>query len=209
MLANKNPLEIKEVFLAVAKGRPEAFESFFELYKAKVYEVAYRMTKSADIAKDLSQNFFMDFWQNREKLSAVNEPGAYIHTSIYHLALRYLRLKGYEERYLDLVKLGTKNYSNDTEERIDLRQLQELLNLAIGQLPSIKATVFKMRYHEKMEYELIAADLGITLSTARSYFSDAIRSIREFVKQNHLLDPKLYAAALVVVQALEHASVTW
>jgi DNA-directed RNA polymerase specialized sigma24 family protein len=71
----------------------------FQSYKDRVLEVAYYMTKSIEIAKDLMQSFFMGFWQNREKLAKGIEPGAYIHSSIYHLALRHLKAKGYEGRY--------------------------------------------------------------------------------------------------------------
>lgn len=107
----QSPINLAELFAAIAEGNEAAFAIFFDEYKQRVFSVAYKMTHSKEMAQDLSQNFFLKFWQNRQALANVTYPGGYIHRSVYNMALSYLEKGGSEELWRKLTQLGEKECS--------------------------------------------------------------------------------------------------
>lgn len=100
--------ELSELFYAISEGSEAAFAIFFDEYKQRIFSVAYKMTHSKEIAQDLSQNFFLKFWQNRQALTNVTYPGGYIHRSVYNMALNCLAQEANEERFRKLTELNIK-----------------------------------------------------------------------------------------------------
>jgi RNA polymerase sigma-70 factor (ECF subfamily) len=196
---------IRDLFAAVSKGSINAFEQFFLSYKKEVYRTAYQMTHSADIAEDVSQNFFLNFWMERERLHNIQHPGAYIHRCLSNMALNVLRKKGYQDQYVRLSKLVEKDYTNNTQEALDLRQLQELVTEATAKLPLVKAKVFKMRNQEHLDYEEITAVLGISQRSAQTYYTEAARFIRLYIRKNHLGDGTMLVVIIMLLHSLEHS----
>jgi RNA polymerase sigma-70 factor (ECF subfamily) len=184
-MAGERIYDLGELFAAIAEGNEAAFAIFFDEYKQRVFSVAYKMTHSKEIAQDLSQNFFLKFWQNRQALVNVTYPGGYIHRSVYNMALNYLAQEANEERFRKLTMLGKKEYSEITQESVDARQLISLINQAVSDLPLFQREVFRHRYHEQMEYADIAVQHKITVSTAKTYFKLALRHIREYITRAH------------------------
>lgn len=187
----------RQLLAAIADGNIEAFNEFFELHKERVFHAAFKMTRSAEVSEELSQEFFLKMWDKRAELVAVQNPGGYVYMSVYYMAIDYLRRKGNEARILELKRMASNDYSNDTQERVDERQLRGYIEKAAMQLPEMQQKVFKLRYHNQESYDDISAELGITRATAQSYFYQAIKFIREYIDSYVL--PNAGMVALVFV----------
>ena len=80
---------IKPLFDAIAKDDELAFKALFDLYKSRAYAVAFKLTKTAYAAEEITQDVFVSIWISRAQLAAVKNPEAYFYTIIYNKVSRY------------------------------------------------------------------------------------------------------------------------
>lgn len=181
MDSNGDIYDNKKILLAIAAGDLRAFATFFNTYSPRIWQVAMKLTRSAEVAEELTQDFFIKLWDKREALTEVKSPGGYFYTLIYNLSIDYSRRKGTETRAMDAQRREVLEHGNNIQERIDERQLQKNIEKATQQLPELHQKVFRLRHQEQVSYDDIAVALGITRSTAQSYFYQSIKAIREFL----------------------------
>ncbi|BAV07741.1 RNA polymerase sigma-70 factor, ECF subfamily [Filimonas lacunae] len=207
MDSEDNILLNKQLLLNISENDIESFNRFFQLQKERVYDVALKMTRSHEIAQELSQDFFLKLWDRREDLTSVQNPAAYVYMSVYYMAINYLKRRGNEARILELRRMASPHYSNDTQERIDERQLRGYIDKAALLLPRLQQQVFQLRYIHQESYEAIGELLGITRGTAQSYFHLALKFIREYIDKQFLPPSKMgntgNAGMLVLVMLLQ------
>lgn len=187
----------RHLLAAIARDDIEAYTRFFNLHRQRVVEVAYKMTRTAAIAEELSQEFFLKLWDKRAGLEAVENPAAYLYMSVYYMSVNYLRRKGNETRILQLKQMTETDYSDDTRQRIDERQLKAQIEVAAARLPEVQRKVFDLRYNGQVSYEEIGGRLNITRGTAQSYFHLAIKHIRESLDK-HLPGAGMLALTFVL-----------
>ena len=83
------PPNIKSLFEAIANDDELAFKALFDLYKSRAYAVAFKLTKTAYAAEEITQDVFVSIWISRAQLAAVKNPEAYLYTVIYNKVSRY------------------------------------------------------------------------------------------------------------------------
>ncbi|GGH65723.1 RNA polymerase sigma-70 factor (ECF subfamily) [Filimonas zeae] len=171
----------KQLLAGIAAGNADAFSRFFELHKKRVFGIAFKMTRSAESARELSQEFFLKLWEKKGDVVTVHNPGAYVYMSVYYLSIDFLRRKGNEQRVLELKKMVTRDYTNETQEWLDERQLLAYIQQAADKLTGQKKRVFEMRYVHQKSYEEIAEALKISKVSAHTYFYEALKVIRAYI----------------------------
>jgi RNA polymerase sigma-70 factor (ECF subfamily) len=158
-------------------GNEEAFKKLFYLYSDRFYLWAYNVTRNSSAAEDIVQDFFVCYWEKREKLFFYPSFAAYAYRAIYNASLNYLRdnerfVYGYEIT-IDLVDTDT-----DMEDD-DLPELKRLLLKAIDELPDRCKKIFVMATIEKKKYTEVADMLGISVNTVKVQVSKAYRILKE------------------------------
>src|SRR6476661_392324 len=88
------------LFEAIARGEETAFKNLFDAYKTKIYAVALKWTKSSFAAEEITQEVFISIWTSRAKLPAINDPPAYLYTTIYNKVSRHLKKEANQSRIL-------------------------------------------------------------------------------------------------------------
>ena len=183
----KGDTDYKAIFAAIAECDETAFETLFELYKQKVYAVAFKWTKSAYDAEEITQDFFIGIWKSRAKLSAVDDPHAYIYTAIYNKINRYLKKQVNQERILKLSLWDAKKYSNETEETILADDSRKFINNAVAQLTPQKKLIYDLNRNQGKSYDEIAETLHLSKNTVKTHLVQAVKFVRQYVKKHALL----------------------
>lgn len=196
----QNTYKDKALLEMIARGNEEAFSLFFERHKQTVFEVAFKMTRSIDMAQELSQDFFLKMWNKRQALTEVINPGAYLYMSIYYLSIDFLRRKGRDENRVEELRrmAGGIVHNNDTQEKLDERQLRSYIDQAAARLPDLKKKVFEMRYKYQESYDDIAQALNISKGTAQVYFHNAVSFIRTYIDERTLPGAGILVAVLLL-----------
>jgi RNA polymerase sigma-70 factor (ECF subfamily) len=178
--------DYKALFEAIAAGDEAAFEALFLQCRARVYTLAFKWTKSSFAAEEITQDVFISIWTGRAHLSDVKDPRAYFYTILYNKISRYLKNEANKARILQLSMWKFREYSNETEETIYANEGQRFINKAVGQLSPQKKLIYELNRKEGKSYDEIAKTLNLSPNTVKSHLLQAMRSIRNYMKDNVL-----------------------
>ena len=179
-------MSVKALFEAIAQNDELAFKKLFNLFRSRTYAVAYKLTKLAYASEEITQDVFISIWVSRAQLAHVKNAEAYIYTAIYNQVSRYLKKESNQERILRLSIWNTKPYSNETEETVVVHDHQKLLWEAIQQLSPQKKLMYELHEVQGKSYGEIAKALNLSPHTVKSHVLQAVKFIRNCLKDRVL-----------------------
>nr|WP_067057188.1 sigma-70 family RNA polymerase sigma factor [Mucilaginibacter sp. L294] len=172
----------KELLLKVANGDEHAFSELFNTHHQLLGTHIYRITDSVELAEEVVQDVFLKIWMSRETLTTVQNFRAYLFVISKNHALNCLRKvakerihqKTLEENILPLI----------AEENPGLADYYSLLDEAIDHLPPQQQKVYLLSRHNRLKYDEIASQMGLSRETVKKYLQGATHSITTFVQSN-------------------------
>ncbi|HMR84584.1 MAG TPA: sigma-70 family RNA polymerase sigma factor [Niabella sp.] len=173
-----------ELFERIFKSDEKAFKIYFERHWDIVYGTALKLTKQPEQAKDLSQDIFVRFWENRDKLMGVKNPAGYLYMLSKNYILNYLRQKVFDDVNFDFLISYFQHRDNTPQEKAELKELEVLFHRAIDSLPGKVKDVFILSRQENLTHAQIAERLGISVVSSKTYVVRALMQIREFIKSH-------------------------
>lgn len=185
-MAVRQLYEEKELFRRIADGDEAAFETFFNLYKSKLYHFMLQVTRSADAAEELVHDIFLKIWTARSLLPEVENPQVYIFVAARNKAMDHLRKVSRERHLLDEIWANLQEGHNFTEEVIAVNENQQLIREAVSRLPPQKQLIFRLSREEGLNHEKIAARLNISRSTVNNHLVQSLRIIRQYLRDRNL-----------------------
>ena len=146
-------------------GDPQAFAALVGLYEKPVYNVALRMLRNPEDARDIAQTVFMKAYQNL----ANYDPQYKFYSWIYRMAIN---------ESLNILRVRDRN-AGPVDERLpaddagpsDLLaedQRRDVVLEAVGRLKPEHRAVIVLRYFVDRNYEDMAEILGIDAKTVKS-----------------------------------------
>lgn len=176
-----NNLDDKELISLLKKGTHDAFNKIFIRYYSKVYFFILGFIKDEDDAKDLAQDIFAKLWDNRKNLEIQNLK-SFLFTASKNHVLNFLQHKSIEEGYAN--NFLTVNYDegkNNSEEEYIAKELSDIINLTIENMPEQRKKIFKMSRKQGLSNEEIAQRLHINKRTVENHITNALAEIRKTV----------------------------
>lgn len=110
-----------------------------------------------DLAKDLSQDIFINTWNSLDKFKGDSGYKTWIYRITVNTCLKYIRDKKDKNR-VDIDNIG-HNLKDDSQ--VSLEPLYESLYKAIGQLPEVDRLIIMMVLDE-LKYDEISNIIGIS-----------------------------------------------
>ena len=182
------------LFELIAKDNESAFSELFIRYDKRIYPFVLRMIKSASLAEEITQEIFIKIWNNRQKLTGIDHPEAYILTIASRHTLDHIKKRVNESKMLQRLSVVLNDSTdNNTEEALLLRESAALIHRAVNQLPPQQKAVYELSRHEGMKYEEIAQQLNISPNTVRNHLVKALDFLRTFIKEHNHLPVSLLA----------------
>lgn len=175
--------DMRECFQSLATGDVSAFETIFELYKKRVFGVALKMLKSETDAEEIVQDVFLSIWLAKANLNQVNDPEAYLFTITYNTIYTRLKKASHNQELLNTIIHHLTQIQNTTDETIAARETHKLINEAVQQLPPQQRTVYELNKQEGLSYNEIAECMQLSRNTVRNHLSEAMKTIRVFLKK--------------------------
>ena len=104
---------------------------------------------------------------------------AYLQTSIKYMAIRFIRKNITRRDYLQrLTRAETDSYPPDGEERLQLKEIQNVISQAVEQMPVKMREVYLLSREEQLSHQQIAARLNISPETVKKHVQHALQQIR-------------------------------
>lgn len=154
----------------------------FQFYWKKVFLNCLFYSNDYNMAKDLTQNIFMNMWERGVSFDDKESLNRYLTKCAKYQVLNYFR---YTKRNNilpteELPDIPKNDYN--PEYQYSHKQLNEHLQLAIDSLNEPSKTVFLMSRAEQLTYNAISNKLGISVSTVEYHMSRALSQLREKIK---------------------------
>ena len=181
-----------ELILLINQEDEQAFTEIYNRYWEKMASYAVRLTKSEEEAADIVQEIFVSFWNRRGALSIKSTLGAYLIRSTRNLCLRYIERNIHTDNFLEKIADHVTDASQNIEENISLKELQDNIDLGIAKLPRKMREVYLLSRDEQLSYREIAEKLNIAEGTVKKQISNALKIIAES------LNGKLSAAMMAL-----------
>lgn len=160
-------------------------DAFGELYvevRERLFAYAFSFLKDEDLAQDLVQELFVDFWENRQFEQIHTGLMAYLVRTVRNRCLNYMKQQQNHE------KIRKEHFDPDEVLAgpyiLETRELGTEIEAAITRLPPMAAKVFRLHYIEKFSYAEIADQLQISVNTVGNHIARALKGLRENLKKN-------------------------
>lgn len=169
---------------AVSKGDEQAFEALFLHYFPRIKGFISGILQNGEEAEDISQDIFVSMWQNRERLTCIDNLNAYLFriakNTVFRHIERSLLFKDYQEQQTERSLLFPTN-NDSIEEEIYAKELEYLISIAVEKMPSQRKRIYQMSRMEGLSNEEIAERLVISKRTVENHLTLALADIRKLI----------------------------
>lgn len=171
--------QTKELFLyeEMKKGKEYAFDFFFNYYYPGLCVYAQKMISIPEQeARDLVQDVFVKFWNDREKSDIRFSIRSYLFASLKNRCLDQLRKKDVHVKTEELT--SKRDVGEESFETYVLTELENLFNKSLDKLPERCREVFEMSRLQGLKNREIAAKLDISEKTVENQITKALHILK-------------------------------
>lgn len=183
-------MELTDARLAIMarEGDRGAFAQLVELYKGKLFQLAYRMLGNRQEAEDVVQETFMRMYEHLERYNPSLKFSTWIYRIASNLCIDRLRRRRRSAFSLDAETVegeGLDGYSllksdePDAEQRMIISERRQAILRAMDSLPPKYKTAMALKYYHDMSLQEISDILNIPVATVKT----RIHRGREFLRR--------------------------
>ncbi|MBL7813389.1 MAG: RNA polymerase sigma-70 factor [Saprospiraceae bacterium] len=154
-----------------------AFDTLYSRYFSKLYNHAYEKLHDRYLAQEVVQELFVSFWQNRYKVEVHTSLASYFFVAIRYLIINQFKKQLAYEQKIDKITLTQSHISDETNEWLDVTDLQAEYQAALQKLPEKCREVFVMSRNGATNKEIGEA-LDISVKTVEQHITKALRILR-------------------------------
>ncbi|WP_088105807.1 RNA polymerase sigma factor SigW [Halalkalibacter urbisdiaboli] len=178
---------VKRIIQNVKRGDEEAFGELVELYKDKVYQVAYRMVGNVQEAQDVAQEAFLRAYTNIERFDEQRKFSTWLFRITTNVAIDRLRKKKPDFSLQDEIS-GADGLTYETqiaadqelpEEQVVTLEMQAWIQHEINQLPLKYRTAIILKYIEDLSLKEISEVLDMPVSTVKTRIHRGREALRK------------------------------
>jgi RNA polymerase sigma-70 factor (ECF subfamily) len=173
--------------LLARKGDQRAFAELVELYKDKIFHLAYRMLNNRHEAEDVVQDTFLRVYKNLERYDENQKFSTWIYRIGTNLCIDRLRKRkptysldaemNDQEGIDGYAMIPSEDRTPETEYM--LSETQQMIRQAIDSLPAKYKTVMVLRYMQELSLQEISDVLDMPVTTIKT----RVHRGREFLRK--------------------------
>jgi RNA polymerase sigma-70 factor (ECF subfamily) len=171
----------KELLQQVAEGNEKAFGLLFAQYWDHLFAFAFSVTKSTVLAEEIVQDSFVATWQHRETLPGLEKFEAWLFIVARNQAYKVIRKKVNDPIFVEQLEIYFALSSDSPERQLLLRETQELIGKAAGELPPQQQLVFNLSRQQGLSLDEIAVELGLSKNTVKAHLAKALITVRHYL----------------------------
>ena len=195
-MANINQTDEKSLLLQLKNGDERAFEILYNNYKFRIAGNLFKLLKSDDLVKEITQELFFKIWEVRAHIDQEKSFKSYLFRIAENLVRDYFRKVAKDRRLLvKIVASSSELYLHIEEDMLskeDAQKLQEAINL----MPPQRKMVFTLCKLEGKSYKEVEAIMGINAKTISSHMLQANRFLKVYFRDSSALTISLVLSVL-------------
>lgn len=187
---NWSEQEIELVIKIKNNSDLDAFKKIFNHYNASLVTYAKYFVLDIEQAKDISQDTFISFWENRKKIKSPEALKSFLFKSLRNNCLNYLKHNSIKEKYnnkvvYEIKKMELQHPDSLNKTFLDYQhsELSQILDNALEKLPDERRKIFEMSRFEGVKNKDIAEKLNISVRTVDTQIYRALKFLRDSLKE--------------------------
>jgi RNA polymerase sigma-70 factor, ECF subfamily len=189
--------EIK-VALEIRQSDLNAFERLYFEYQPRLYAFSKKFIPNNELAKDIVQEVFIDFWERRQDIEIKTSIKSYLFQMIHNRCLNYIRDQKIRDKYSNYVETKLKEaellFFNQTQESyksIFFEDIKKILDQSIQDLPESCKEIFILSRGDGLSNKEISEQLNISVRTVENQIYRALKVLKESLKDYLVIFPFL------------------
>ena len=178
-----------ELFLrrAFQEGAENGMSLLFRFYYAILCSHAVRYVSSKAIAEDIVSDIFYEFQADLRYQTITTSFRAYLFTAVRNRAFDYVRAEMRHTASLDNAESIPASGSQNPDSITQYEELYHDVENAINAMPLKRRQIYVMHRFEGKKYQDIAIELNLSLRTIEAHLFQAMRQIRNALRDKWLL----------------------
>ena len=175
-----------ELLARLMEGNPVALRAAYACYSSLVFGLARRVTASATVAEDVTQEVFLHLWEHPDAVdlsrgSLRSYLGVVTHRRAVDAVRRVSRSRSRDERVSRESATTSIGHEGVVVERDEHDRRTRQLRDAIDALPPDQRRALELAYFGDCTYREVATELGIPEGTAKSRLRLALAKLRDLI----------------------------
>ncbi len=174
------PIADEATLLAnIQKGDTKAWDAVVQVLYTPLFHFVYEIVRNSQVAEELVQDVFVNFWLKRESITVTSSLKAYLYRAARNHTLNFIKRRKFEQDYQQQLAQRLPVQHNETEESLAFSELEQRLTEAIDSLPDSCRDIFKLSRYEELSYKEIAEVLSLTPRNVHYQIGLALKELRQ------------------------------
>jgi len=193
----RNDLSDEKIVSGFNKNDPYLFWQVYKKCHRGLYDIARKILRNEDDAKDMVSNVFEKMWKKEDKdFITMNGIMSFLHASTRNECISLLREKERQEKKHKAFGWIADMTVPGSDGELIKAAAKEMLYAEIEKLPPRRRKVIKLRYLEEMSEEEVAATLGVSRHTVRNQEQKALKKFKETLSPHKR---KLLSVLIIII----------
>ncbi|NSL90174.1 RNA polymerase sigma-70 factor [Chitinophaga solisilvae] len=170
---------INELFKNITADNDQAaFKAFYNHFFIKLLRFSFSLTRSKEVAEEITNDVFMHCWQKRQSLTDIKNPQVYLFVVAKNKAIDHIRKQAAsrqvalpEDEHLDIA------FDSDPEQLMISAEMIRKMEFTIGQLPPKCRMVYIMVKQYGLRYKEVATVLNLSVKTVENQLAIAMKKL--------------------------------
>lgn len=169
------------ILIQIKKNDVAAFRQLFDTIYFKLVEYSFKYVRKKEVAEEIAQDMLIYLWEHRIDIKIESSLENYLLAGVKNRSLNYLKSKYGSKEFDELLELHGQSFEMPVDNVLELKELEDLIKLAVKKLPPKCNTIFHLSRNADMTYQEIADELDISKETVKTQIGVALQKIREFL----------------------------
>ncbi|MCC8423710.1 RNA polymerase sigma-70 factor [Mucilaginibacter sp. UR6-11] len=170
-------LSDEKLVALIAENNNKAFRALYNRYWDKMLVKAYTLLQSHDLAEEVVQDAFINFWKRRHTIELKYSFHTYIASVVKYEVMTKIAGRNKQPLYIDDVTFANPA-DHSTQQWLDFDELKNQIETTIHTLPDKCQLVFKLSREEGLTARQISDTLNISHKTVEAHITKAIKVLR-------------------------------
>lgn len=174
-------LDEKQLLQEILHGNASAYKDVYRLYYNDLCRYTRKYFPQREDAEEIVQDVLVRIWENRDKLTHVNNLRTYLFTTVKNSSLNRIEHLRVVHKHADSVALEIKAMELDSDSDFFENQsnIEKEVLKAIDDLPEQCGKVFKMKYIDGMKAKDIADEVNLSQRTVETHVFNGLKILRQ------------------------------
>lgn len=190
-LSDQNALELLQ------QDPVKGFKVLFDKYWEMLFAIAVTKVTSREEARDLVQEVFLSLWTSRESIRNEESLFPWLSTCLRNRVYNHYAKNKTRQQFIRDMEGRFLDAANNVAEELASKELRQLIEEAIAQLPPKTQLVFRMSREQQLTPTEIAKKLSLSVQTVKNQLYRANDQVKEYIAAR--IEPSILVIILLAM----------